>query len=184
MAKLLIKDLYKELNSNRLQLEEPTIKDTAFYRKAFSYNSVWKYISTFKISEKNIQEKITKYTTAIETDKAMIWKIVFENNEVGIISLHNWDADNKKAEIGYFILPNYQRKGIVSESIEMVINFAFGNHFLNRIEAIVYNNNNASNKTIVKNGFTQEAVLREYFNVRGVYTDIYLYSLLKKEWEE
>jgi len=184
MEKLLIKDIYEELHSNRIQLLKPTLKDSPFYRKAFSYNSIWENISTFSISEKHIQHKIEKYTSAIDSNKGMFWNIFHKNNPVGVLSLHDWDNENKKAEIGYWILPEFGKNGIISETIQMVLSFAFKNDLLNRIEAIVYEDNLASNNVIKKNGFKKEALQRELLNVRGVFTNVYLYAILKKEWKE
>lgn len=184
MEKLFIKNIYKELHSNRLQLLKSTLKDSPFYRKAFSYNNVWKNISTFSISEKHIQNKIEKYTSAIDSNKGMFWNVCLDHKPVGVLSLHDWDNENKKAEIGYWILPEYGKNGIISETIQMVLSFAFKNNLLNRIEAIVYEDNLASNNIITKNGFIKEALQRELLNVRGVYTNVYLYAILKKEWKE
>ena len=184
MEKLLIKDLYKELHSNRIQLLKPTLKESPFYRKAFSHNSIWKNISTFLISEKHIQHKIEKYTSAIDSNKGMFWNIFYKNNPVGVISLHDWDDGNKKAEIGYWISPEFGNIGIISETIQMILSFVFKTNLLNRIEAIVYENNLASNNVITKNKFKKEALQRELLNVRGVFTNVYLYAILKKEWKE
>lgn len=184
MEELSIKNSYKTLKSNRIQLLKPTVEDEVFYRKALAINSIWSFISEFKISEELILQKIDKYTNVIDANKGMFWNIYLENKPVGILSLHNWDVDHKKAEIGYWILPDFGNKGIVSEAIQLVLSYVFSNNLLNRIEAVVYENNSASNNLIKKNGFTTEALQREFLKIRGVYTNVYLYSILKKEWKE
>ena len=184
MEKLLIKNCYKPLFSDRIQLLKPSIEDSPFYRKALKIESVWDFISEFHISEKYILQKIKKYTNVIDANQGMFWNIYLENEPAGILSLHNWDFDNKKAEIGYWILPKYGNKGIVSEAIQLVLSFVFSTNLLNRIEAIIYENNIASKNLITKNNFTLEALQREFLDVRGVYTNVYLFSILKKEWKE
>ena len=52
---------------------------------------------------------------------------------------------------------------------------------LTRIGAVVFIENEASNKLLTKIGFQKEGILRDYMYQNGVAHDTYVYSLLKKQ---
>lgn len=52
---------------------------------------------------------------------------------------------------------------------------------LTRIGAVVFIDNDASNKLLTKIGFQKEGVLKKYMYQNGVANDTYVYSLLKND---
>ena len=69
------------------------------------------------------------------------------------------------------------------EALTAVIKNGFERMGLNRIEAQVYVENEASVRLLQKLGFKQEALLRDYYCVDGEFYDHYLFSLIKKDWK-
>ena len=53
-----------------------------------------------------------------------------------------------------------------------------------RIDTEVLENNIASQKIILKTGFTQEGVRRKAVHKCGTYLDSNVYGLLKEDWKE
>ena len=72
---------------------------------------------------------------------------------VGTIGIKDIDYVNKKANIGYWIGKQYQGKGIATECIKLVVNYAFDILELEEISAFVFPNNNSSIRVLEKNGF-------------------------------
>lgn len=68
------------------------------------------------------------------------------------------------------------------EALEAVIDFGFENMGLNRIEAVVYPENDASMNVLQKHNFKKEGLLEEYTFYRDKFQDLYMFSLLKKNW--
>ena len=69
------------------------------------------------------------------------------------ICLWNFSKDYKTAEVGYDLNPNFQKKGIMSESLKSVVNFGFIELYIERIDAFTHIQNEKSKNLLVKNGF-------------------------------
>lgn len=65
--------------------------------------------------------------------------------------------------------------------MKAVIDFGFNNLEINRIEAEVMQGNIASEKVLVKLGFKNEGVLRQWMYWNGSYYDMTMFSLLRKD---
>jgi len=60
-----------------------------------------------------------------------------------------------------------------------VISFGFQEMELMRIGAIVFTENEASNKLLTKLGFEKEGILKNYMHQNGVSFDTNIFSLIK-----
>ncbi|MBW3023161.1 GNAT family N-acetyltransferase [Candidatus Woesearchaeota archaeon] len=74
-----------------------------------------------------------------------------EEKAVGGIGLTG--IDSEKCKIGYWLGEKYWKQGIMSEALERVLDFAFNNLKLNKIEAEIFADNAASQKLAEKLGF-------------------------------
>ena len=108
------------------------------------------------------------------------WVIVDKVNFyiIGTISLHEVDILNDKVEIGIIISSNYQNKGYAKEVLNRVINFAFFDLNVHRIEAKVMINNYNSNKTFKSLGFIYEGTIHSCVKKNLKYYDVNLYCLI------
>ncbi len=106
------------------------------------------------------------------------------NETVGQIGFHKIDVDNYRAEIGYYLLPQHNGKGIMTEAIYTVLNYAFTQTQINSIEAKVAPENVASSKVLLKNNFVLEGNFREDFFYEGKFLHTYVYVLLKSDWQK
>ncbi len=107
---------------------------------------------------KNISDAIKhikKLNTETENNKSISWGITLNNNPkiIGTICLWNFSENYKTAEIGYDLNPTFQRKGIMSEALNSVVNFGFIKLNIDRIEAFTHIQNKNSKKLLEKNGF-------------------------------
>ncbi|WP_191663976.1 GNAT family N-acetyltransferase, partial [Bacillus pseudomycoides] len=66
-----------------------------------------------------------------------------------------------------------------TEAVSQVISYGFHTLHLTRIGAIVFLENESSNKLLTKLGFKKEGVLQNYMYQNGVPHDTNVYSLLK-----
>ena len=108
---------------------------------------------------KNISDAIKhikKLNTDTKNNKSIAWGITLNENPkiIGTICLWNFSKDYKTAEVGYDLNPNFQKKGIMSESLNSVVNFGFIELCIDRIEAFTHIQNENSKKLLVKNGFS------------------------------
>lgn len=102
---------------------------------------------------------------------------------IGRCGLHNWNQDNKRAEIGYVMHDDtFRRNGLMSEAVKAIIDFGFKALNLNRIEALVGTSNTPSIRILEKHQFIQEGILRQHICVDGKFEDSILYSLLLESY--
>lgn len=107
------------------------------------------------------------------------WVISTQNGKaLGIAMLSNIDWKNRSSNIGIKLVQSEQGKGIGSESYKLIIDYAFGELQMNRIEAEVIEYNISSIKLHEKLGFLKEGVKRKRIFQKGKYHNTVILSLL------
>lgn len=91
----------------------------------------------------------------VEIGKSIAWGITLKNEPqlVGTICLWNFSEDTKTAEVGYDLNPEFQRRGIMNEALNLIIEFGFKELNLNLIEAFTHKENESSKRLLAKNRF-------------------------------
>jgi ribosomal-protein-serine acetyltransferase len=107
--------------------------------------------------------------------------IFFENQLCGAIRLNYFEHHNQKVALGYLIDTAHQGKGLVGRSARAMIDFAFNELNMNRIELRCVPENLASVKVAERLGFVQEGRLRQAEMLDQGLVDLLVYSLLKSE---
>ena len=87
-------------------------------------------------------------------------------------------------EIGYTLHPDYWGQGYVPEAARALIDLAFKELGLHKIELVCFGYNVQSQRVAEKLGFTLEARIRDRKDAQGNRCDDLIYGLLKSEWEE
>lgn len=112
---------------------------------------------------------------------AGIW---FKGRLAGIINLNYIHWQNRCTNIGYWLGESFQGQGIVTKSCRALINYAFNERELHRIEIDPPASNLKSCAIAERLGFYKEGFLRKKWLVRGEYVDGVLYSLLAEDWQK
>jgi len=86
-------------------------------------------------------------------------------------------------EIGYTLHPDYWGRGYVPEAARALIDLAFKELELHKIELSCFGYNLQSQRVAEKLGFTLEARIRDRKDSQGNRCDSLIYGLLKSEWE-
>ena len=102
----------------------------------------------------------------------------------GQIDLGNLNWNDRKMEIGYWLGASFQGKGLVTKSCRVLINHAFYELKLNRVEMRCAVENRKSRKIPEKLGFREEGILREAGWLHDHFVDEVIYGLLASEWQE
>ena len=109
--------------------------------------------------------------------------VIFENEKaIGRIGINKIIKENKIGEIGYWIIPDAEGKGIITECSKAMLDYGFKDLGLNRIEIKCAVENLKSARVPEKLKFTKEGILRQAELLNGKFVDLYLFSLLKNEW--
>lgn len=111
-----------------------------------------------------------------------VFAIFDENRVCGLVGFHFSDRANHRTEIGYWLLPEYRGKGLVTNAVRDLCHWAFEKRDFNRIQIRCAVGNTASNAIPKRLDFKWEGTERDgELLISGEYTDIHVYSLLKKE---
>lgn len=100
---------------------------------------------------------------------------------IGTVSLFALDLGNRRAEIGYALHRSAWGHGYAAEAVTGVVDHAFCELGLNRLEADIDPRNAASARLLERLGFRREGVLRERWIVAGEVSDSALYGLLRSD---
>ena len=122
----------------------------------------------------------TRYKTGDFYDWAVVWKET--NKMIGTCGFTRFDYQNNSAEIGYVLNPEFHGRGIATEAVLKTIEFGFSNLALNRIEGRFMVENSASRRVMEKSGMQFEGIRREGMLIKGIYRNIGICSILKKEY--
>ncbi|QMV44686.1 GNAT family N-acetyltransferase [Cohnella cholangitidis] len=103
---------------------------------------------------------------------------------IGQVNLDSIDWKNRVGKIGIVIgsTENLGR-GYGTEAMKLLIDFAFLEMNLNRLELEVYDFNERAVRSYLKCGFTEEGRLRERLYKQGRYLDVIQMGILKSDWK-
>lgn len=97
----------------------------------------------------------------------------------GIGLIFGQDIDCRSAEIGYWLSEEYWGRGIVSEAVQALTQYAFAQFDLARIWACVFEWNPGSMRVLEKAGFAREGVLRKAATKDGQTIDVVMYAVVR-----
>lgn len=89
--------------------------------------------------------------------QAGIW---FRGELVGAVRYNDINWTNKSTSLGGWIDSRFEGKGLITRATAVLINYAFSELKLNRLEAQCHSENSRSRAMARKLGFTEEGVLR------------------------
>lgn len=102
---------------------------------------------------------------------------------IGTIGYMWIQSDNAAAEVGYSLSRAHWGRGLMTEALRAVIEYAFDSLHLNRVEAIHEIDNPASGAVMRKCGMQYEGRLRQKLFNKGRFVDVDLYAVLKRDYK-
>ena len=130
------------------------------------------------------ENTITSWETALETGSDVVFGIFKNNNYVGNIGLHSIKKSNSSGMIGYWISENYQGRGIMTDCVRAFTDYGFYTLDLNRIYIYCAPANMKSRAIPERLGFVQEGVLQDGGRQYGVFHDLVVYGMVKRNWKK
>ncbi len=101
---------------------------------------------------------------------------------VGLLQLWSVDASFRTAELGFAVDDCYWGTGLFQAGARLLLDFAFSELRVARLEARAVYVNGRGNGALQKLGATREAVLRAGFQKGNVVEDYVMWSILAQEW--
>ncbi len=118
---------------------------------------------------------------------AVLFGIVVRETDrlIGSTGLDQLDFRNQSASFGIMIGEKKAwGKGYGTEATALVVQHAFGELHLNRVQLQVYEYNLRGMRVYEKVGFRREGVLRQEHVYAGRFWDTVVMAILREEWEE
>ena len=115
-------------------------------------------------------------------DNGLTFGIVCDGALAGVIGQHYLDTLNRRTELGYWLDARHQGRGIVTQSVARMTDYAFGEQDCNRVILHCALGNIKSRAVPDRLGFVQEGILREAEWLYDHYVDLVVYSMLKRAW--
>lgn len=174
------------ISTERLILRRPLMEDAADLFEMRSDPQVMQYIPRpLAKTLADVHELLAMIDGFVEKNERINWAIQWrETGKVlGMIGYVNIKPEHSRAEVGYALVRAWQRKGVMQEALEAVIDFGFDVMNLHSIEAIIDEENVASGALLEKAGFRQEARFVEDFFCKEAYRNSIHYGMLRSEWE-
>jgi ribosomal-protein-serine acetyltransferase len=136
------------------------------------------YTNEIKDTELFIEKSLSRYA-ANNGFWAGIWH---QGKLAGSIGYLYVDQKNLKTEIGYWLSKDFEGLGLATKACKLLIDYAFKELSLNKVEINVAVKNHKSRAIPVRLGFTEEGVIRHYEFLNGEYLDRVIYGMLRGEW--
>lgn len=172
--------------TERLRLRQLTHADADGLMALFNSPDVLRYLNDSPIEnhEKAI-EYIDWLNRSYENHSSIEWAIALPETDamIGMTGFYSWEHDNRRADIGYALLPAYWGHGYATEATRALVAWCFDNLNLHRIQADCTDGNSASEKVLLKCGFKVEGIWRESCWEHGRFVDIKQFGLLYREFE-
>jgi RimJ/RimL family protein N-acetyltransferase len=100
----------------------------------------------------------------------------------GSVIVHSFDWGNRRAEIGFFVVPAARGGGVCTSAVELVLGWLFADVELERVEMTTTPDNSAVPAIAARLGFAREGVMRSRNLERGERVDVVMFGLLRDEW--
>lgn len=168
-----------------LQLLEPehSAELYALMRKnAENYITWFPWIANMQ-SEEFISNYIKDSKQRTVEGNEYAFALFLETKMIGRLGIYRINPVNKIGEIGYWIDQDYEGKGYIKQACERILQFAFNDLHLNRMELKCATDNIRSKNTALRLHFTYEGTLRQAEQHQRGAIDLLLFSLLKEEWQ-
>jgi ribosomal-protein-alanine N-acetyltransferase len=174
---------FSNLESERLLLRQITPDDVNEIFALRSNPETMKYIPRpLATTKDDAMGHIKMIQDKIVSNEGINWAITKKGNPkmIGIIGHYRIRWEHFRSEIGYMLLPEHQGKGIITEAIQLLVDYGFNEMNMHSLEAIIDPENTASARVLEKNNFVKEAHFKENEFYDGKFLDAVVYSILNK----
>jgi len=110
--------------------------------------------------------------------------IIFNDKIVGVAGFNSINWNNKTGYIGYWLGKDYQGLGIMTNVTKTLIDYAFYDLKLNKVEIRVASENKKSSHIPERLNFKNEGCIRQAEWLYNHYVDHIVYGMLKSDWQK
>ena len=170
------------LEGKHVALRTVEESDLAYLQEQINNPRIWRTLG--RQTPMNAEQEAEFFEDVVCEDEHVNLLIAEGETPVCSIGLHDVDSRSDTSEIGYWVDPEYHRMGYGSDAAARLVEYGFQQLGLHRIEARVFEFNDASQALLESVGFREEGVHRDAEFIDGEYQDVHWYGLLEGEWRD
>ncbi len=158
------------------QFKEPDLENVFL---GLSNPTVIRYYGVFFKTLEETKKQIEWFAELEKNETGIWWAICSSDDSVfyGAVGLYYLNRKLRKAELGFWLIPEFWGKGIITESVLLAINYGFKKMHLKRIEAEVETENRMSIRVMKKLQFVHEQTKKDCEIKNGKYISLDVYAL-------
>ncbi len=137
------------------------------------------------LNEEEEKAFLTSVSEQPHEDRNTVFMIKEKENFCGLIGFVNTENINHRTEIGYWLLPEYQGRGIMTNCVHQLCLWAVKERKMHRIQIRCAVGNHPSNAIPRRLGFHLDGTERDgELMSTGKYVDLNVYSILDNELKD
>lgn len=165
------------MKTDRLILRDIIQSDIQNIHKGLSHPDVIKYYGVSFMTLEATQEQMDWYANLEKTGTGKWFAVCSPDGGIfyGAGGYNDVDKNHRRAEIGFWLLPEYWGKGYMGEAMSAIFEYGFDKLNLHRIEGFVDHENKKCKSAVAKVGFVYEGTMKDSEVKNGEFrsTDIY-----------
>jgi RimJ/RimL family protein N-acetyltransferase len=160
---------YEPFAERHLELVEPLLADPEFLR--FTRVPV-------PVPAEFARAWLAAYETGRGEGTKEAFAILEGEDLLGLVMAPRIDSGTLTAELGYGVVPAARGRGVATESLRFLTEWALGERKMVRLELMISVDNEASKRVAERCGYVLEGVLRSVYFKQGLRADTELWSRL------
>lgn len=134
--------------------------------------------------EDDARASLEKSNRAFGAREFFHWAIALpnENKLIGLCKLYQVNDKHQSASVGFVLGRDHWGRGLMTDALHTLLEFAFDKLGLRRLEAFTHPQNERAHRVLQRQGFVVEGCLRERYIGRAGPQDAALLGLLRRQW--
>jgi [ribosomal protein S5]-alanine N-acetyltransferase len=173
-----------ELNTQRLLLKPVTTADITVIHRLHSMPETDEYNTLGIPSSVEVTKDVVNGWLKEELQK--VGSITLKNTRefIGLAAMVFKAVRFSSAEVWYKLDVAYWGKGLATEAVEVLLQYAFNDLQLHRVEAGCAVDNIGSARVLEKSGMQREGRKRKVLPIRGHWSDNFMYAILEEDYRQ
>ena len=176
----IIVNLTMELKGTNFSLREWRPDDAELLQKHADNPNVYAFLMDRFPHPYTMDDAVNWVNLILRQNPVVTFVIAVDDKLAGVIGLELRDDIYRKAPLlGYWLGEEFWGRGIASEAVKLLTNYAFSTLDIVRIQAGVLSNNHRSMRVLEKAGYVKEGVLKSNIFKNGEVLDEWVYGMVR-----
>lgn len=177
----------QQIKTSRLLLRKQCTEDVQDYyerigsRPEVTAGMLWEPHCDISESRASVEKALRRYASG----RCYRWAIDLPGDGlIGIIELLGFDEEKETCSFAYMLCPEYWGQGYGTEALRCVLDFAFSQLEIKRVDVDHFTTNPASGAVMRKVGMRFQGIVPEKYEKQGKKLDAAQYSVTREEFHQ